>query len=913
MLGAYSREAFGPDHNRYWYPRSWVAPNGQVFGISSEKMWYLDPAGTGSVNVAGDFKTGADATTRPNIGPTSTAVMFAPGRILQGGGNGYHDGHAMPASALATVIDISGAAPVLSEAAPMNFARHWGNATVLPDGRVVVTGGTAFGNNGGTDAVYAAELWNPATGSWTVGANAAQIRVYHSAAILLPNGTVLSTGGGAPGPVNNLNAEVYYPPYLFRSVEGVAQLAPRPAMTGISALQFAHGAALEIDMADAAGVSGLVLVGTSSMTHSFNTSQRHMPLAFTQNGQRLSATLPASAALAPPGYYQIVALDAEGVPSNGVIVGLGQGTSAPPVSALPRNQLVELGSLSQPGSVVASDAGGLGILKPLPAAPAAADLLSAQFILRDGLADSRCVSFESIAEPGRWLRHAAYRLQLGADDGSSLLRNDATFCPEPGLAGSGTSLRSKNFPARVLHHRNGQVWIDAETADAAFRADASFEIGAVALPVPEPVQAPLIGVGATASYTVSLPAPAAQYRWDFGDGSAATAYANTSAVTHTYASAGTYLVTLTLRLADGRSATKTFVQTVYAAAVAGTPRASSALLLEPRAEASARLWVVNGDNDSVSVFDTTGSTRLAEIAVGDGAGPRTLALAGNGRIWVVNKHAASISVIDPQALAVVHALGRPRASLTGLEKEQATHVQALLDLRRGRDRSQAYWDELIDGALALSVDPWYAPQAVSRCEAAWLRGADAQVRRIASAAFDAAAISGEQWRIGQLACWLQRVGGALPPITQDLPTPCRFELEGDARRAAQAWAALGCRYEQALALLGGSEGDLRQALALLDQLGAAPAARIARRRLRALGVRGVPRGQNSRTRDDALGLTAREREVLNLLALQLANRASAARLHRSERTVENHVAALLGKLGVASRADAAALARAHQK
>ena len=98
--------------------------------------------------------------------------------------------------------------------------------------------------------------------------------------------------------------------------------------------------------------------------------------------------------------------------------------------------------------------------------------------------------------------------------------------------------------------------------------------------------------------------------------------------------------------------------------------------------------------------------------------------------------------------------------------------------------------------------------------------------------------------------------------------------------------------------------DLRQALALLDELGAAPAARIARRRLRALGVRDVQRGPSSRTRVDPLGLTAREREVLQLLAQRLSNRAIAERLHRSERTVENHVAALLGKLGVASRNEA---------
>jgi DNA-binding CsgD family transcriptional regulator len=256
---------------------------------------------------------------------------------------------------------------------------------------------------------------------------------------------------------------------------------------------------------------------------------------------------------------------------------------------------------------------------------------------------------------------------------------------------------------------------------------------------------------------------------------------------------------------------------------------------------------------------------------------------------------------------------RQTASLTWLEKEQSAHVQALLDLRRGDDRSTTYWDEVIDGRRALSVDPWYAPQAVVRCEAAWLRGDHDQVRRIVGEAFDAAAVSGEGWRIGQLACWQQRAGGEVPQTTQALPAPCRLELNGDPRAAAQAWAVLGCRYEQALALLGGDEADLREALVMFDQLGATPALRIARSRLRALGARDVQRGRNTRTRDDPQGLTAREREVLELLAQQLSNRAIADRLHRSERTVENHVAALLGKLGVATRAEAAALAHSIKK
>lgn len=244
------------------------------------------------------------------------------------------------------------------------------------------------------------------------------------------------------------------------------------------------------------------------------------------------------------------------------------------------------------------------------------------------------------------------------------------------------------------------------------------------------------------------------------------------------------------------------------------------------------------------------------------------------------------------------------ATLSGLDRAQSTTLQQLIDLRRGRDRSQPYWNGMIDGKHAIGVGHWFSPLPVVCCEAAWLRGDDARVRRIASDALELAVTSAEGWRIGQLACWLQRAGGAWPQIAQALPAPCRLELEGDVRAAARAWAAIGCSYQQALALLGGDAADLRQALALLDELGAAPAARIARRRLRALGVRDVQRGRSPRTRVDPLGLTAREREVLLLVAQRLSNRAIAERLHRSERTVENHVATLLGKLGVASRNEA---------
>lgn len=680
LTGARSRDAFGPDYLRGSYPRAWVAPNGRVFGISAETMWSLDPAAngnTGAVTVLGKFKGPASFTAPVNVGATSSAVMYAPGRILQAGGNGYFNGDGYPASNLATVVDINGALPTVSETAAMRYARRYPNLVALPNGRVLATGGTRVGNNGGADAVYAAEIWDPATGTWSLGANAAQIRVYHSATLLLPNGTVLSTGGGAPGPVDNQNAEVYYPPYLFRTVNGTSQLAPRPVLTGLSAREFGHGASMTVELADATAIARLVLVANGVVTHSFNSGQRFLELAFTQSGDRLTATLPASGRLAPPGHYQLFALDAQGVPSRATTVSIGlRGGSATATPSLTAGSTYVFDS-NVSGMGLAVDGGGLGVLGTTgTSAPT-----TSQFIVRNGLADAACVSLESVSSPGRYYRHAGYRLQLGTDDGTDLFKADATFCPEAGLSGSGLTLRSKNYPGFVMQHSGGQVWITPQAVDAAYVASASFVPRALGGQLPSIGNLPVAPVasGSTVSWSPGLEAPGLSFSWDFGDGSRSD-WSTSAKASHTYASAALYTVTLTVRASNGSSTSRSFVQAVYAPTTAQAPRASTQLLIEPRAGATARLWVVNPDQGTVSVFDTGSNTRLAEVAVG--AAPRTLALAGNGNVWVVNRDDASITEVGASTLAPVRTIALPRASqpyglVTGADGTAYVALEAL--------------------------------------------------------------------------------------------------------------------------------------------------------------------------------------------------------------------------------------------
>jgi len=224
--------------------------------------------------------------------------------------------------------------------------------------------------------------------------------------------------------------------------------------------------------------------------------------------------------------------------------------------------------------------------------------------------------------------------------------------------------------------------------------------------------------------------------------------------------------------------------------------------------------------------------------------------------------------------------------------------------RRGEPDTWSYLEQAMASADGAGEAPYLVAIRLGMAEAHWLAGDRAAAYREASLAEEAADGTGP-WLTGEAAAWVRRTGPAAAP-RGELAEPYRLQLQGDWQNAVKLWDELGCPYDAALAMLDAAEEPaLRRALGICQDLGATATARVVRRVMRKQGIRSIPVGPRTATREHPLGLTRREGEVLSLISAGHTNADIAARLFISAKTVDHHVSALLAKMGAPTREAAA--------
>jgi galactose oxidase len=309
-----------------YYPRQFLAPNGKLFYAGERvKARWLDvdavtSAGRGKWSTAAGF-----GHLWPYNRDYGSAVMYETGKVLVVGGGGNpgwstNDPKSGTPTATAETIDLNVTGPHWSNTGAMRFARRHLNATILPDGQVLATGGTSAGGfNTLSGAVHAAELWSPKTGQWSQLASNRIDRAYHSVSLLLPDGTVLHGASGdanvpltpEPYPAQR-NHEIFRPPYLFKG--------SRPAITSLSKTTVAYGESFFVTTPNAAQITEARWIRLGSVTHAFDANQRANTLVLKRLTGKVRVTTPTTSRRAPPGHYLLFLLNRNGVPSVGRII-----------------------------------------------------------------------------------------------------------------------------------------------------------------------------------------------------------------------------------------------------------------------------------------------------------------------------------------------------------------------------------------------------------------------------------------------------------------------------------------------------------------------------------------------------------------------------------------------------------------
>ena len=315
------------------YPRMHLLPSGKVFysGSGTTSALFNPANNTWSLGVATTNYSGQRTYGTSVLLPLTPANNYDPKVMIMGGNS--------PATATTEIIDLGAGTLKWNYGPSMSQPRIEMNAVILPTGNVLAVGGSTNDEDTNTLSLNA-DLYNPATNTFSsAGANASQ-RLYHSVALLLPDATVWVAGGNPARGTYNHTMEIYKPAYLFNSSGGAAT---RPSISSAPS-SISWGNAFTVQTPDAASISSAVLVRNGAVTHAFNMDQRLVGMSFTAGSGSLTVTAPPNGNIAPPGWYMLFLVNSSGVPSVGTFVQLGAAQADFSISGSPSSQSVAPGS-----------------------------------------------------------------------------------------------------------------------------------------------------------------------------------------------------------------------------------------------------------------------------------------------------------------------------------------------------------------------------------------------------------------------------------------------------------------------------------------------------------------------------------------------------------------------------------------
>ncbi|MFO0688814.1 MAG: NPCBM/NEW2 domain-containing protein [Myxococcota bacterium] len=697
-----------------WWAHLAVAPQGDVFQGGPTPTWHrFDPVG-GAANVVLGQPIGNVARMYGN------AVTYGPGKVLLIGGADRR--LATPTSVNNVYrVDLNGPSPVVTPGAPMNYPRALSNSVTLPNGQILVVGGNTVARIfDDTGSVLPAEIYDPATNAWRVVDGINVPRNYHSTALLLKDGRVLSAGGGACGngcAANHLDGQIFSPPYLFEANDTPAI---RPTLSVPVATQVHAGDSLVVTAS--AGTTSFSIVRLSATTHHLNTDQRYLPVPAVNNGNgTFTLQFPANPNVLIVGNYFLFALDADGTPSIAETIQVIRDVPVPPnpngaiyVSDLAWSaQTNGWGPAERDrsnGETGAADGGSItlnGVVYPKGIGVHAFSEISValngnydRFQSFIGLDDERnglCgqVRFEVALDglvaysSGVFVDTTAtgsIDLDVGSADTLTLrVLDDGATCGDH-ADWADAKLVPKALPGfRYYRFRPTKLRNDATANSVQLAELALFHQGVrrQALVVTNPGGNNPAGEGPANADDANVNTKWLDFNrgdlvYDFGVNVEIDGYAITTAndaierdpIRWTLEASPDGLAWQTLDDRTGQDqATPTARLTTMATLpivildvvtpLPAAPRHSTTLIVETSSGAD-RIWNVNPDDDTVTVSSAAGSV-IAEIPVGDR--PWSVARRpGSAQVFVVNKGSASISVIDATTRSVVRTVPLPRGS-----------------------------------------------------------------------------------------------------------------------------------------------------------------------------------------------------------------------------------------------------------